>query len=81
MRIHALFVTRTYETSTPELVDAWDEYCIDSNPDGFDEARKNAATDDEVHAFAEVIFEVDEQAVMNALYPALVVVPAEIVEG
>jgi hypothetical protein len=81
MRIHALFVTRTYETSTPELADAWDEYCIDSNPDGFDKARKNAATDDEVQAFAEVIFEVDEQAVMNALYPALVVVPAEIVEG
>lgn len=81
MRIHALFVTRTYERTTAELVDAWDEYAVDDNPEGFDKARKKAAMGDEVHAFAEVIFEVSEQAVMNALYPDPVVLPSKIIQG
>jgi hypothetical protein len=47
MRIHALFVTRTYEKTSLELVDAWDEYAVDQNAEGFEEAKKKAATDDE----------------------------------
>ena len=35
----------TYEQdplATPELVEAWDEYTIDNNPQGFDDALANA---------------------------------------
>lgn len=41
MIIHTLWIARRGE-STPELAVAWDEYTLDSNPDGFGEDCQRA---------------------------------------
>lgn len=50
MTLTCLFGTRKSEpTNAPELMVAWDEYCIDENREGFDEecetARKSWGSD------------------------------------
>lgn len=43
MRITVLLGLRRSEPSAaPEVMAAWDEYCIDSNPEGFEEECENA---------------------------------------
>jgi hypothetical protein len=84
MKINALFVTRKGDTDVPELVDAWDEYTIDENPDGYTDAIakwRGYLNDGDVDAFTVVTLRVSAQAVLNALYPDPVVLNAEIVDG
>lgn len=82
MKINALFVTRKGNTDVPELVDAWDEFTIDENLDGYNAAvakwQGYLATGD-VDAFTVVTLRVPEQPVLNALYPDPVELDAEIV--
>lgn len=35
MKIHAVFANRTYDPNIIELVAAWDEFCVESNEDGW----------------------------------------------
>lgn len=43
MRVVCLFGERRgYEGDMPELMVAWDEYCIDANPEGFEKACHDA---------------------------------------
>lgn len=80
MKIYAMFGVRDGAGQNPELVDAWDEYTRDENPEGYDEAREKWAEGSSLAAFAVVTFEVDEQAVQRALFPPPVPVSAEVVE-
>lgn len=77
MRINAFFIS--YDGTELQLLDAWDEYTIDSNPDGYAEARAQAAKDPDHQAFAEVELEVSEALIRTALFPQTVVVVAEVV--
>lgn len=87
MKIHAMFVTRTSKPDTPVLVTAWDEYSIEADPDGFEEAKENltadaadAAEERLIDRFAVVVLEVNEEAVVAALYPDPVEISAEVVQ-
>lgn len=83
MKINALFVTRTHATDVPELVEAWDEYTVDENPDGYKAALakwRGYLNDGDVDAFTVVTLRVSAQTVLNALYPDPVVVNAEVVD-
>ncbi len=42
MRITCLFGQRKSQPEAIELMVAWDEYCIDSNPEGFEEDCEKA---------------------------------------
>ena len=42
MRITCLFGQRKSQPESVELMVAWDEYCIDSYPEGFEEACETA---------------------------------------
>jgi hypothetical protein len=84
VKINALFVTRESEPMIPELVDAWDEFCIEENPDGYAAAvrsQQSEVGDGDVKAFAIVTFEVSDAPILDALYPDPVVVSAEVVAG
>ena len=62
MKLHCLFGLRKgYEL--PELMVAWDEYCVDSNPEGFEEdcekAKESWGDDLVAHRMIEV--KIDEE--------------------
>lgn len=42
MRITCLFGQRKSQPEAIELMTAWDEYCIDNNPEGFEEDCERA---------------------------------------
>jgi hypothetical protein len=42
MRIYTVWGVRKGAADEPELMVAWDEYCVDSNPEGFDEEVEKA---------------------------------------
>ena len=42
MKLTCLFGTRKGMYEAPELMVAWDEYCLDANPEGFEEECENA---------------------------------------
>lgn len=74
MKIHVLFAQRkeSYPGEYgPEVLLAWDEFSVDENPDGFDEAvretaKKNAG---EMSAIRLVALEVDQHAIRELLVP------------
>lgn len=64
-----MFGTRKHTEDELELLDAWDEFTADENPDGFQDAKRKWAEATDIAAFAVVAFEVSYDAVMEALYP------------
>lgn len=74
MRIHATFVTfkSGMPGDSPELLHAWDEYSIDSNPEGFDTTRTDALTSygDDVDQVVDVVLEVPMKQLMERFTPA-----------
>jgi hypothetical protein len=83
MKINAMFVTRESAPTIPELIDAWDEFCIEENPDGYEAAvrsQQSEVGDGDVKAFAIVTFEVPDSPIIDALYPDPVVVPVEVID-
>lgn len=78
MKIFAMF--GAYKGAEgPELLEAWDEYARDENPDGYNESLEKWKTEADVVAFAVVTFEVDELAIHRALYPKPLEVEATLV--
>ena len=77
MMIFGLFITRKHEKDIPELVDAWDEYTIEENPDGYQEAIRKWQGEEDVDSFAVVGFSASDQLLLNALYPDPVVIEAK----
>lgn len=75
-----MFGAHKTNTEVPELLDAWDEYTRDENPDGYEDAREKWANGSDLASFAIVTFEVDEQAIHRALYPKPVKVAATVVD-
>ena len=71
MLIKALFITRKSDSAAPELLEAWDEYSIDENPDGAREAFTEALArvGDDVDQFRYVELDVDGRALSEAFLP------------
>ena len=59
MKIHVLIAARNY-TDVPEVLDAWDEYVIDSNPEGWETAKEEAIAEleEDEGPWREVVIEV-----------------------
>lgn len=67
--IHQIWVNRD-DFDTPELVDAWDEYSIDNNYDGWEAALTKARTDYGVKATIRVaVSYIDLQLIRDAFNP------------
>ena len=65
MKLMCLFGLRKgYEEEMPELMVAWDEYCVDANPEGFhddcEKAKKSWGTDLVAHRMIEVRINEDQ---------------------
>lgn len=55
------------EQLAPELVVAWDEYCIEENGDGFDADCSKGMENTDFEAFAFFDIEVDGEAIRSKL--------------
>jgi hypothetical protein len=71
MRIVTVFGLRTYEPNSPELLVAWDEYAVDENGEGWQDAKAKAIAEigDELLTSAEVSIEVSEANILSILRP------------
>ena len=76
MKIVAIFAQeRDYPDEGIELLTAWDEYCIDGNPEGFEEdVRKNIEArggHDDLDV-RQVVIEIDERTLESAFKHPLI---------
>lgn len=72
MDLHILFIQRKEEYPleyAPEALVVWDEYAMDENPEGFDEACAKALKEhgDQVVAHKVIRFRVDQEKVRKLL--------------
>ena len=71
MNIKCLWILRTSEPELPELVQAWDEFSVDDNPEGFADACADSlnriGTDLEDHRY--ITIRVDWQTILDAFAP------------
>lgn len=61
---------RYYGEHAPELLTAWDEFCVDENPEGWEEAQKEAISAAGDGAFATtkvIVIEVNQDSVDHIL--------------
>ena len=71
MRIFALYGIRAYDRASLELLEAWDEYAVDENGMGWEDAKAEAiaATGGELLTSAEITIDVSESAILSILRP------------
>lgn len=74
MIVKSLWITRKSEPEYPELLEAWDEYSIDQNPEGFEEACDEAikAVGTDVEAIRYIDMFVAHQDIDKAFAPPVV---------
>jgi hypothetical protein len=74
MDIFATFATRKHEPDAPELVVAWDEYCIDSNPEGYaeDVQKSLASWGDDFDQARTIRLSIDDTTLLRAFAPVKV---------
>lgn len=72
MILHCLFICRKGQESNPELLLAWDEYSVDENVEGFEQARTEAlkSCQSEIAVTSMVYVEVPDQELLDAIHPA-----------
>ena len=72
MRLVCVFALRKGIEDTPELLLAWDEFCIEENPEGFDEQRERVIREcgDDLAAVGDISVEVDMGQIAAILRPA-----------
>ena len=68
MKLH-IIMGRRPESDVPEALDCWDEYTIDENPDGFEEAIRTHKAKSDFAAVSVVIVSISTKAVMAILDP------------
>jgi hypothetical protein len=70
VNLYALFALRKGE-DIPELLEAWDEYSVDGNWDGWEAARTKALASigDELHSSAIITITVPVEPIEQALNP------------
>jgi hypothetical protein len=71
MKIIALFGIRAYAPDLPELLVAWDEYSVDENGAGWEDAKAEATAEigDELLTHAVIKIDVDEVSILSILRP------------
>jgi hypothetical protein len=81
MFVYATFATRPYSKDEPELVEAWDEFSIDANPEGYSEAVKKAldAMGEDLHEHRTVRFRVNYPELIALFWPKEINVKIEAV--
>lgn len=73
--IHTLWITRTYDEDwSPELLVAWDEYDVDANREGWEEAKTTvlAGIGNEVGQWREILFSIPNQDIRRAFEPPMI---------
>lgn len=72
MDIWTLWITRTYAQDTPELLEAWSEYDIDANHEGWQEAKQKAldSIGSDLHVYREIDIKVDYEDICKAFADA-----------
>ena len=73
MDIYTAWATRKdFESDAPELLIAWDEYTVDCNPGGFEEAleREVNAMGDELAELRRITIKVPQEALLAAFKQA-----------
>ena len=83
MKIHTLWGERKgFEGDAPELMVAWDECSIESNPDGFEDACREARTSWGSELVQErcIHIEVPESVIFDAFEPITTTGTAEVSE-
>lgn len=73
MKIYATFANRKHDPESVELVDAWDEFCFDENPTGFEESKDRALASwgDDLLRWVTVEIDVEAADIYEALDPAI----------
>jgi hypothetical protein len=73
MIIHATFANRRHDPAVFELVDAWDEWSVDSNPEGFERSRQAALDSwgEDLLRYVTVAIEVPEDSIDSVLNPRI----------
>lgn len=74
MKIYATFANRKYDPENVELIDAWDEYCFDENPSGFEKSKASAIASwgDDLLRWVTVEIDVEAAEIYEALMPTSV---------
>lgn len=72
MRLLCVFALRKDVEDTPELLLAWDEFCADSNYEGFEQERERVirACGDDLAAVGDIEIEVDMGKIVGILKPS-----------
>lgn len=65
MKLYCIF-GRIRGEEAPELVTAWDEYTVESNPEGYREEFEKAKGTEAYEAVREIVVTVSEKAVLAA---------------
>lgn len=84
MKVHLLighYKTLYAGQYAPNVFLACDEYILEDNPTWWPEnvAKEKAKCGDEIQAWAEIVVEVDDEKMLDALYPSRHVIPAPVV--
>lgn len=69
MKFYGMFVVRECEAGCPEMVDCWDEYQMDGNPEGFNEQWSKVRADTDILGSAVVEFHLSEGDLMAMILP------------
>lgn len=71
MKIFATFANRKHDPELIELVDAWDEFCFDENPTGFEDSKAAAlgSWGDDLLRWVTVEIDVEAAGIYDALMP------------
>lgn len=71
MKIYATFANRKHDPEVVELIDAWDEFCFEENPTGFEESKERAIASwgDDMFRWVTVEIDVEAADIYEALMP------------
>ncbi|MGZ6772568.1 MAG: hypothetical protein ACXVGA_08555 [Mycobacteriaceae bacterium] len=80
MKIHATFANRKYDPEVVELVHAWDEFCVDENPRGYNDSLRDdlASWGEDLLRWVTVEIDVEAAAIYEALDPRRPTVRGEV---
>lgn len=74
MKIHATFANRNCDPELIELIDAWDEFCVDENYTGYVDSREKALKSwgDDLNRWVTLVIDVPDSAISAVFDPAVV---------
>jgi hypothetical protein len=77
MKIRTIWGQRADDGMMPELIDAWDEYTEEENPEDFDEALEKAKARTEFVDIRIIVMVVPDRTILDAFKVPVVAVTVE----